>query len=270
MSDNQMWPTGRVVDLSLTLSEELPCTWPGHMPYQQKTFNYFGVSGPPEARLLSPCGEYQTRWILMDEHAGTHMDAPAHFIAREGTEYSSAGPAGSLTAEKVPLELTMGNAAVIDCSALIGTVEPGQSPFIEPDLVEAFEADHGRIEPGTIVLFRSNWEDGRYVSGPEGSTYAEDAVRLHRGTAWPAPSVATVELLLDRGVRCIGIDSPSMGATQDGVPVHLLGLAEGCVYLEALANLKELPPRGAFFVFAPLKVANGSGAPGRAFAVLPE
>lgn len=34
-------PVGtRVVDLSLLVAEELPCTWSTHMPFQQKTFTY--------------------------------------------------------------------------------------------------------------------------------------------------------------------------------------------------------------------------------------
>jgi hypothetical protein len=29
----------RVVDLTVTLSEELPCAWPTHMPFQRKLYN---------------------------------------------------------------------------------------------------------------------------------------------------------------------------------------------------------------------------------------
>jgi kynurenine formamidase len=37
-------------------------------------------------------------------------------------------------------------------------------------------------------------------------------------------------------------------------------------FVESLANLGELPVRGAYFVFVPVKIAHSSGAPGRAFA----
>jgi isatin hydrolase len=33
--------------------------------------------------------------------------------------------------------------------------------------------------------------------------------------------------------------------------------------------LTQLPPRGAFFIFLPLKCEGGSGAPGRAIALKP-
>ena len=41
------------------------------------------------------------------------------------------------------------------------------------------------------------------------------------------------------------------------------------MYLELLANLKALPPRGAYFIFLPLKIKGGSAGPGRAIALVP-
>jgi hypothetical protein len=35
-------------------------------------------------------------------------------------------------------------------------------------------------------------------------------------------------------------------------------------------NLGELPVRGAYFIFMPVKIAGSSGGPGRAVALLPE
>ena len=72
----------RVIDLSLTLAEELPCSWATHMPFQHKTFTHFGTDLRQDAPLVNRpgVGAYQTRWMLIDEHTGTHVDAPAHFI----------------------------------------------------------------------------------------------------------------------------------------------------------------------------------------------
>lgn len=264
------WNAGAVVDLTLLVSEDLPCTWPGHMPYQQKTFNYFGVAGTDEAHLTSPCGPYQTRWLLIDEHTGTHVDAPAHFVPREGTGYGGEHPAGDITVDRIPLTQTMGPAAVVDVSGLIDPEETSAtSTYIEPEHLVAFESEHGRFASGEIVLFRSGWDETRYHEGAVGRAYAHDAVILGRGPAWPAPSPAAMEHLIDRGVRCVGTDAPSMGSRQAGRDVHMKGLSRGCVFIEALTNLRALPERGAMFVFAPVKIARGSGAPGRAFAVLP-
>ncbi len=47
----QSMRSARLVDLSLTLSEDLPCAWPGAMPYRHVVDNWFettagGASGP--------------------------------------------------------------------------------------------------------------------------------------------------------------------------------------------------------------------------------
>jgi kynurenine formamidase len=62
---------------------------------------------------------------------------------------------------------------------------------------------------------------------------------------------------------------PASEAPTTGVPVHQEGLSRGLRYVEILTNLDELPTRGAFFVFLPLKIAGSSGGPGRAIAFLP-
>jgi kynurenine formamidase len=79
-----------------------------------------------------------------------------------------------------------------------------------------------------------------------------------------------MEALLDRGVRCIGTDGVSMGSAHDGAPVHVAALSRGAVFIEALRGLDQLPNRGAWFCFAPLNVARGTGAPGRAMAWIPD
>ena len=38
-------------------------------------------------------------------------------------------------------------------------------------------------------------------------------------------------------------------------------------YVEILTNLGELPVRGAYFIFMPVKIADSSGGPGRAMAL---
>lgn len=270
MTEVRPWGAGTVVDLTLLLAEELPCTWPGHMPYQQKTFSYFEAGGTDEAHLVSPCGDYQTRWLLVDEHTGTHIDAPAHFIPRTSTGLPDAGAAGSVTVEQIPLSQTMGPAVVIDVTDLTELpVAAGESPLIEKHRITAFEAKNGPLLPGDIVLFRSNWDKTRYVEGAAGKSYAHNPLLLKQGPGWPAPSSEAMNYLIDRGIRCVGTDAASMGSSHAGRDVHIVGLGNGVVFIEALANLGVVPVRGAYFIFAPLKVARGTGAPGRALAILP-
>lgn len=257
----------RIVDLSLLLAEELPCFWASHMPYQQKTFSFFADSPGNTSPLVNRAGPYQTRWLLLDEHTGTHVDAPAHFIPEPETGLPHAGEIGRVTAEQLDLAQLMGPAAVVDVGDL-PPAEPGRSPIVGPEAVLAFEAEHGTIEPGTVVLLRSGW-DRRYLAGADGADYCHNVLITGTAPGWPAPEPPLMQLLIDRGVRCVGTDGASMGSAHDGAPVHLLGLGAGVAFVEALTNLAALPARGAYFCFAPLNVARGTGAPGRAFAWLP-
>ncbi len=54
---------------------------------------------------------------------------------------------------------------------------PGVRPEIPPKHITDWEAKHGQLPPGALVLFRSDW-DKHYVRGPEGSKYALDSVVL--------------------------------------------------------------------------------------------
>ncbi|MBO0850738.1 MAG: hypothetical protein J2P20_14850, partial [Pseudonocardia sp.] len=104
------------------------------------------------------------------------------------------------------------------------------------------------------------------VPGPAGHGYAHNVAVTKTAPGWPAPNVECIELLLARGVRCVGTDGPGMGAAQDGAPVRVTGLAGGKVFIEGLANLASVPDNGAYFQFLPLKIARSSGGPGRAIA----
>lgn len=261
--------TGTIVDLTVLLAEELPCSWSSHMPFQQKTFNYFKTEESTETFLYNRTGPYQTRFLVIDEHTGTHFDAPAHFIPEEGSGITHEGPAGDVTAEKVPLDQMMGPAVVIDIPEDLPGTEMGVSGYIQPEAVLEHEEKHGKIQPGDIVLFRSGW-DRHYKAGADGNPYCYDPLITGEGLGWPAPDVPVMELLMERGVRCVGIDSPSMGSTHNGPPVHVAALKTGAVFLEGLANLKELPNTGAWFCFAPIFLKRGTGAPGRAFAIIPD
>ncbi|MGH3319235.1 MAG: cyclase family protein [Streptosporangiaceae bacterium] len=257
-----------LVDCTLLVAEDLPCWWSRHMPYQHKTFNYFEDRDAAAAPVRSRGGPYQTRWLLIDEHTGTHVDAPAHFLPPPGSGLPNAGPMGDVHADGIGLDQLMGAAAVIDVPADLPGGTPGVSPCIGPRVVTSWEETNGRLREGEIVLFRTGW-DARYLTGDAGSGYVYDVLVTKTAAGWPAPDVDTMELLLERGVRCVGTDAPSMGSSHDGGPVHVTGLSGGAVYIEALTGLDALPVRGAWFCFAPLKLRHGTGAPGRAFAFVP-
>jgi kynurenine formamidase len=258
-----------VVDLTVMLAEHLPGAWPTHMPFQRKIYNWYAGGAAEQIQPVHGFrGPYQTAFLTLDEHCGTHIDAPAHFIPPPGSGLPAAGEVGLVTGEKLDLTKMMGPAAVIDVTELSGQGEGGVSPEILPEHVERWEAAHGRLLPEDIVLFRSDWDD-RYLPFPDGSRYVFDSLILHQGPGWPTPGIPCLQLLLDRGITTLGLDGVSVGAAHAGVPPHQFGLGHGMMYIELLANLRKLPPRGAFFIFLPIKVEGASAGPGRAIGLVP-
>ena len=201
------------MDLSLTLSERLPGTWPGHMTYAHHNWNWFAeVEGPTgKTRSTAP---YQTNFVVMDEHCGTHFDAPTHFVPPPGSGLYLAGPLGDQTGDKVPLEDLMGPAVVVDVRSLAGEGESGVSPFITPDHVRGWEEEHGALRAGEVVLFLTGW-DRYYVEGEEGERYMHGSLVTGKDPGWPAPAPETAIYLYERGVKTIGIDAPSIGSAHD-------------------------------------------------------
>jgi kynurenine formamidase len=251
----------RLVDLSVVTAEELPGTWPTVTPYHAMTIcEYTDWRGPVFTRLLS-----------IEEHVGTHCDAPAHFIPHPDTGLPHATKeGGGVTVEQLDLNQFVGPAAVIDATHLTDTGEPGLSPIITVDDIKSWEAEHGVLEPTDVVLLRTDWTDRHYRKAPEGNMFAYNPIIAKSSPAWPAPDAETMEYLVEaRGVRCVGIDNNSMGPLQADAEPHWAGLGRGAVFVERLTKLRELPPRGAFFMFLPIKIDGGSGAPGRAIAFVP-
>lgn len=257
----------RLIDLSVTLSERLPCTWPGHMPFAHKNWSWFADAALPSGASLRSLGPYQTNFLVIDEHCGTHFDAPTHFVPPPDSGLPWAGANGLQSGETVDLSKLVGPAAVVDARALAGCGRDGISPTIGPDLLQRWEETHGAFRPGEIVLFLTGWSR-HYTEGEEGSRYVFEPFVTASAPGWPAPDAAAALYLHDRGVTTLGIDAPSIGSVHDGAPVHREGLSRGLVYVEMLTNLETLPSRGALFAFLPLKIAGSSGGPGRAIAVV--
>lgn len=246
----------KIVDLSVTLSEHLPVTWPEHMPFAHKNWSWFEEDELPTGACTCSLGPYVTHFFILDEHAGTHVDAPSHYF-KEGD-----------SSEKIDLSKLIGPAAVVDLRHLDGEAENGASPAITVAHLEAWEEEHGHFEAGEVVLLLTGWSK-HYVKGEAGRAFLHEPVVLQSRPAWPAPEAAAAIFLHERGVNAIGIDAPSIGSAEEGNEVHRAGLSREMAFIEGLTNLDQLPPRGASFVFLPLKIAVASGAPGRAIAVLP-
>src|SRR4051812_21721654 len=234
-----------VVDLTVPLAENLPCAWPTHVPFQRKVFNWYGDRHDQIQPIHSIRGPYHTAWLALDEHCGTHIDAPAHFIPPPDSGLPHASEWGKVTLEQLRFGQMMGPAAVIDVTAINDSTESGVSPEILPEHITAWEKEHGELQEGEIVLFRADW-DKRYHAAPDHAGYCFDSFIMKQGCGWPTPGIPALQLLLNRKINTVGVDGVSVGSAHDGAPPHQYGLGHGMYYLELLANLDRLPPRGAY------------------------
>lgn len=167
---------------------------------------------------------YTLTRLALGVHTGTHLDAPAHFLA------------GGVTVDRFPLELAF-------CRVLV--VDAGDAPTITPAALEG-----ARLRRGGCVLCRSS-NSGRDRSA---AGYFRDFVAL---------DFAAAELMVRRRVRLFGIDGPSVGpATSEGDDIHRMLLDAGIWLLEGL-DLTAVGPGRYEMACLPLRLRGVEGSPAR-------
>lgn len=260
----------RVVDLTVLLSESLPGHWGANPPFARWTNNWFEAGesayGTPSTASSGPC--YSQRFVL-DEHTGTQTDFPAHFIPPPGSGLPHEGRAGLLTVDRYPLSRLMGPGVVTDVTDLRDSAEPGRSAAITVERIRARESVNGAVQADEVVLFHSGYSDAYYKPLPQGRRLTSEPLVLQSQPGRPAPTPEAVEYLRGRGVWHLGTDGASVGPVENGQPTHVAGPRHGMRWEELLTNLGRLPARGAFYIALPTKIADQSGGPARAIALLP-
>jgi kynurenine formamidase len=215
----------RLVDLTAPLGPDT-VLWPGSTPFEATVVADHDTHGGYARELAVP------------EHAGTHLDAPAHF-ARDGS-----------TTEQLPLDVLVRPAVKLDVRHLVD----GDPRFtLTAADVQRLEAADGRIPRDSAVLVHTGWR-------------ADAADPL----AFPGLGVDAAELLVARGAAGVGIDTIGVdpGHVTD-FAAHRVTLPAGLWHLEGLVGLERVPARGAWIVAAVIPVVAGSGSPARVFAILP-
>jgi kynurenine formamidase len=185
------------------------------------------------------------------EHGGTHMDSPIHFAE------------GAHTTDQVPVRQLIGPGFVIDVSDKVAKQVDYQVTVAD---IEAFEAMHGQIPAGAIVLLNT----GRARLYPDREAYmgtaerGEDAVpKLH----FPGLSEEGAALLVSRKIGAVGIDTPSIdhGQSKD-FAAHVKLMTNNIPAFENVADMRALPATGTTIVAMPMKIEGGSGGPLRIIA----
>jgi kynurenine formamidase len=203
----------------------------------------------------TPGGWFYTAYnFAAAEHGGTHIDAPIHF-AESGN-----------TVDQVPLDRLVGPGYVIDVSE---QAEKDVDYQVSAADIEKFEAEHGQIPEGAIVLLRT----GRASLYPDREKYMGTAERGEGAVAklhFPGLGTDGAELLIERGIGAVGLDTPSIdyGQSKD-FSTHVALMTNNIPAFENVADMSDLPPTGSTIVALPMKIEGGSGGPLRIVAHVP-
>jgi len=192
-----------------------------------------------------------------NEHGGTHADAPVHF--------SKSGR----TIDQIPLDEWIGPSVKIDVTK---QCEKNRDYRLTVDDIKDFEKKYGPIPGGAWVVMYTGigtkyYPDKQQVLGTDKT--GKEAVNF---LSFPGFSVESAEFLVnERKIRGIALDTPSIdyGKSKD-FPVHRVICEADRLAVENIANLDKLPSRGAYLYVIPIPIKNGTGAPARVFAILPE
>ncbi|HET7119893.1 MAG TPA: cyclase family protein [Solirubrobacterales bacterium] len=203
----------KLIDISRPLDARMP-GWPGETPFHREQTSSVGGGDAATVSNLVGCA-----------HTGTHVDAPAHFIA------DGAGLG------ELPLEPWIGRCRVVRHG--------------EDRDVTAADLDGWGLEGVERLLLRtenaSRWDDA-----PE---FREDYLAIDAGAArW----------IVDHGLKLIGIDYLSIETFEGGdFPVHRTLLGAEVAILEGI-RLDHVEPGDYELIALPLPVADGDGSPVRA------
>src|ERR1019366_371257 len=185
--------------------------------------------------------------IVTGDHVGTHIDSRGHIKP------------DAPRAEGIPIEFCYGDGVVLDLT------HKGPGEEISPADIEEAERKLGgyRMKPLDIVLLRTDAAklrfDKRYL------------------TDHPGMTKEAVHLLLDRGVKVMGIDAigfdppvAKMFERRKFWEAHRVMREREYYHLENLCNLDAIPPPYHSFTVSvlPVKWRGASAAPVRAVAIL--
>jgi len=205
-----------IYDVSVALSADTP-TYPGDPSINISQFLSLADGDPANVSL-----------IHFGAHSGTHVDAPAHFIA------------GGARVDSLPLKTLIGRAQVVEVPSAIDTI------------TAEFITEH------------CNTGETRYLFKTRNSSFWNNNATGFRSDYTSLDAEAARELARV-GVKLVGIDYLSIekfGA--ETFETHHTLLSQGIVIVEGL-DLRQLSAGVYELICLPLRLAGGSGdgAPAR-------
>lgn len=188
-------------------------------------------------------------YVTVNEHAGTHIDAPIHFSA------------DGATVDEIPVGQLICPVVVINIRSRASS---NPDAAVTPDDLKAWRSRHGDFPSGCCVALYSGWE--RKLPSARRFRNADDDGVMH----FPGFHSEAAQMLLEE-TNAVGLATDTLSidiGASTRYDTHFTWLPAGRWALEGVANLGELPPKGAtLFVGAPTW-KGGTGGPTRVIALV--
>jgi kynurenine formamidase len=235
LADDGGAPFRRVMDLTHTLSPRFP-VFPFYEPFAMRSLATVEREG------------FCANELRYAEHTGTHIDAPAHFVA------------GGDGIHALEVSRFLAPLVVVSLAERAGR---DHDAFLTVDDLAAWERRHGRIPEGAVVAVHSGWEERLDEPGRFANADAM-GVMHHPGFGREAAEW----LVNERVITGAAVDTLSLdiGASTT-YEAHTVLLGAGKYGLENVANLAHVPPSGATIIVGAPKHEGGSGGPARLIAL---
>ncbi|MEO3415178.1 cyclase family protein [Roseovarius sp. CAU 1744] len=182
----------------------------------------------------------------LNEHTGTHIDAPLHFSA------------DGASVDEIPVTSLVAPLCVVDIAARAAEDADTQ---LTPDDLKAWISANGDIPDNACVALYSGW--GTKTGGEGYRNF--DGEKMH----FPGFHVEAAQMLLETGAGSIASDTLSLdhGASGD-FATHYAWLPTGRFGIENIANLDKMPASGATILVGAPKHRGGTGGPARIFGMI--
>lgn len=227
-----------LVDLSREIHHRTP-THPSHPPVTMMRWN----SHDEVKRIDDIIFTSASLFMTLGDHAGTHVDAPAHFDADPD----------AATIDRIPLENFYTSAFCLDLSH-----KPLMSDITIADLEEAEAACGETISAGDTIFLHMGFNERVSIDSPEYLTHFSGLTK--ESAEWLG-----AKRIIAFGVEAISPARPG----RNNYLVHQVCRDMGFTHMECLVNLDKLVGKGRFrFAGFPLKIRGGTGSPIRAVAIL--
>jgi kynurenine formamidase len=225
-----------VVDLTHPFSPSLP-VYPGYKPVQVRPRSTIAQNG------------FANNEVTFDEHTGTHVDAPSHFVV------------GATSGDRLPVDRLIAPLAVIE---IADRAAKDPDTLVTVDDLLQWEKRHGRVPAGALVAMHAGW-DARATSADR--FLNRDAKGTQHAPGFSEQAARF--LVAERDICGVGVDTLSLdaGSAQKFV-AHLVILGAGKYGVELMANLGRVPPSGATIVVGAPKHDGATGGPARVLALV--